>query len=69
MVDTSGVTKRLEENRRRREAAEQQLDEVRDELASLLAQGHFAGLPVAVMARAAGISRQAAHKHLRKERS
>lgn len=68
MVDSAPLEKRLAANRRKREAAEATLYSLRDELATLLAQGYEAKVPVAVMARAAGISRQAAHKHLRKER-
>lgn len=68
MVDSARLEKRLAANRRKREAAEATLNSLRDELATLLAQGYDAEVPVAVMARAAGISRQAAHKHLRKER-
>ncbi len=68
MVDSAPLEKRLAANRRKREATEAALDSLRDELTALLAQGYDAKVPVAVMARAAGISRQAAHKHLRKER-
>ncbi len=66
MVYSTPLGKRLAANRRKREAAETTLNALRGELAALLAEGQDANLSVADMAKAAGISRQAAHKHLRK---
>lgn len=52
-------------NRRRREAAEVELAEARQELSELLDRGVAAGLSVSRMARLAGVSRETAHKWLR----
>ncbi len=68
MTDTSRISQQLARNRAKREAAEATLESLRTELGSLLAQGRAAGLPVAVMSRTAGISRETAHKLLREER-
>lgn len=68
MTDTSRISQRLARNRAKREAAEATLDSLRSELRSLLSQGRAAGIPVAVMSRTAGISRETAHKLLREER-
>lgn len=67
MSDTYRIGQRLAKNRARREAVEAKVETLRDELAKLLVQGRAAGLPVAVMARSAGISRETAHKLLREE--
>ena len=64
MVDTTQFERRLLANRRKREAAETKLAALRDELTSLLAAGRASNVPVTTMARAAGISRQAAYEHL-----
>jgi transcriptional regulator of acetoin/glycerol metabolism len=53
-------------NRERRERAASELDEARTELRALLAQGLAGGATVSAMARDAGISRETAHKILRK---
>lgn len=68
MTDTFRISQRLARNRAKREAAEATLDSLRSELGSLLSQGRAAGVPVAVMSRTAGISRETAHKLLREER-
>jgi len=67
MVDSTPLEKRLAANRRKREEVETALTSLRDELATLLAHGQDENVPVAAMAKAAGISRQAAHKHLRRK--
>lgn len=66
MTDTSRIEQRLAKNRAKREAAETTIGGLRDELASLLAEGRAAGGTVAALARAAGISRETAHKLLRR---
>jgi hypothetical protein len=51
----------LEENGHRRKQAREQLDDAREELPELLSAGRKAGLTVASMSRAAGVSRETAH--------
>ncbi len=67
MNDTSHIEQRLARNRIQREAAEAKREALMRQLAELLVQGRAAGLPVAVMSRTAGISRETAHKLLRRE--
>lgn len=67
MPDTSRFEQRLAKNRVKRKAAETTVERLRDELATLLAEGRAARIPVAVMARAAGISRETTHKLLRRQ--
>lgn len=64
MPDTSPIEKRLAQNRVMRESGEETIGALRNELAALLAKGRKEGLPVTVMSRAAGISRETAHKLL-----
>jgi hypothetical protein len=59
------VERALSANRERLEAAHAERDAAREVLRALLARGKALGVPVAVMARAAGISRETAHKLLR----
>jgi hypothetical protein len=59
------IERALAYNRARREDARLELDAAREVLQALLVQGHRAGLTVAGMARAAGVSRETAHKLLR----
>jgi DNA-binding phage protein len=59
------IERALAHNRRRREAAALELNGAREVLRALLVRGRAAGLSVAAMARAAGISRETAHKLLR----
>ncbi|MGH3032994.1 MAG: hypothetical protein ACRDON_00370 [Gaiellaceae bacterium] len=56
---------KLRANRKRREKAHAELTAGRRELQKLLAQGRKRGAEVAGMARAAGISRDTAHRLLR----
>ena len=67
MTDTSHIEQRLARNRIQREATEAKREALMRKLAELLVQGRAAGLPVAGMARSAGISRETAHKLLREE--
>jgi DNA-directed RNA polymerase specialized sigma24 family protein len=62
------IERALAHNRRQREAAQLELEGEREVLQALLVRGRIAGLTVAAMARAAGISRETAHKLLRKAR-
>jgi hypothetical protein len=59
------VVRALEANRERQQAAADEIEAVREILRALLARGRALGVPIAVMARAAGISRETAHKLLR----
>jgi hypothetical protein len=59
------ILKALGRNRKRRDAAESELAAARDELRVLLVRGSRLELEVSAMARAAGISRETAHKALR----
>ena len=56
----------LERNRARRETAEAKLEATRAEMGELLIRGKAAGISVAALARAAGVSRETAHKVLRR---
>jgi hypothetical protein len=56
----------LAANRKRRAAAERELQAGRAELGRLLSRGKHAGLDVSAMARAAGVSRATAHTALRR---
>ena len=62
------IERALAANRERLEAAAAETAVAREVLRTLLARGRAHGVPVAVMARAAGISRETAHKFLREER-
>jgi hypothetical protein len=62
------IERALGANRERIEAAAVELEAAREVLRTLLAHGRALSVPVAVMARAAGISRETAHKFLREER-
>jgi hypothetical protein len=64
------VLEALDRNGKRRRKLEWELDQARDELADLLARGSSLPWPlkIAPMARAAGISRETAHKLLRRTR-
>jgi FtsZ-binding cell division protein ZapB len=55
----------LLDNRERREEVRREADDARQELKGLLVRGKADGLDVARMARAAGVSRETAHKLLR----
>jgi hypothetical protein len=60
----------LDRNRKRRNTLQWELDELREDLGELLARGVALPWPlkIAPMARAAGISRETAHKLLRRRR-
>jgi hypothetical protein len=62
------IERALAANRERLEAAAAETEAAREVLRALLARGRVLSVPVAVMARAAGISRETAHKFLREER-
>ena len=66
MQERRAVEDALVDNLERREAARAQLDEARDELESLLVRGQDLALDVAAMARLAGISRDTAHRLLKR---
>jgi hypothetical protein len=55
--DPEEIERALAYNRARREEAKLELAAAREVLQALLVQGHRAGLPIARMARAAGVSR------------
>jgi hypothetical protein len=59
------IERALTANRDRSDAATAELEAAREVLRALLVRGRALGVPVAVMARAAGISRETAHKLLR----
>jgi DNA-binding phage protein len=59
------IERALAHNRDLRESARLELEGEREVLRALLVRGRTAGLTVAAMARAAGISRETAHKLLR----
>jgi hypothetical protein len=59
------IERALAHNRGLRESARLELEGEREVLRALLVRGRTAGLTVAAMARAAGISRETAHKLLR----
>jgi hypothetical protein len=65
VAERGAVPAALGKNRKRRERAEAELDDARAELRSLLARGALVALDVAEMSRAAGISRETAHRALR----
>jgi hypothetical protein len=62
------IERALAANRERLEAVAAETEAAREVLRALLARGRLLGVPIAVMARAAGISRETAHKFLREER-
>jgi lambda repressor-like predicted transcriptional regulator len=68
MVDTvtPKTLRELERNRKRREAAEETLHVERERLTALLHRGKREGASIAALARAAGVSRETAHKLLRR---
>jgi hypothetical protein len=59
------IERALAHNRGLREAAQLELEGEREVLRALLVRGRAAGLTIAGMSRAAGISRETAHKLLR----
>lgn len=59
------IMRAIVENRRVREEALLELEGEREVMRALLIRGRAAGLSVSAMARAAGISRETAHKILR----
>jgi len=61
------VLNELDANRKRRQKAEGVLEDAREELAEILVRGRSLALKIAPMARAAEISRETAHKLLRRE--
>jgi hypothetical protein len=61
------VERALAANRERREAGALETAAAREMLRALLVRGRALGVPIAAMARAAGISRETAHKLLREE--
>jgi transcriptional regulator of acetoin/glycerol metabolism len=63
--DPDEILRAIGENRRIREETQVELDAERDVMGALLIRGRAAGLTVSAMARAAGISRETAHKLLR----
>ncbi len=65
------VLNALDANRKRRRKAEAALDDARDELTELLIRGKSLPWPlkIAEMARTADVSRETAHKLLRREQS
>ncbi|MGH2715414.1 MAG: hypothetical protein ACRDM7_16285 [Thermoleophilaceae bacterium] len=66
MAPPPDLEAKLRANRKRREKAYADLSAARSELQKLLTQGRKGGADVAGMARAAGISRDTAHRLLRK---
>jgi uncharacterized membrane protein len=62
------IERALAHNRSLREAAQLELEGEREVLRALLVRGRAAGVTVAAMARAAGISRETAHRLLREAR-
>jgi AraC-like DNA-binding protein len=63
--DPDEIIRAIGENRRAREEVQLELDGEREVMRALIVRGHAAGLTVSAMARAAGISRETAHKLLR----
>jgi hypothetical protein len=63
--DPDEILRAIAENRRVRDEAELELEGERDAMRALLVRGRAVGLSVSAMARAAGISRETAHKILR----
>jgi lambda repressor-like predicted transcriptional regulator len=64
-MDRAVIEAKLRENRKRREKAQGDLTAARRELQKLLARGRKNGVDVAAMARAAGVSRDTAHRLIR----
>jgi hypothetical protein len=66
----SEILDALDRNRKRRNRAQFEVDVAREELAELLARGTSLPWPlkIAPMADAAGVSRETAHKLLRRKR-
>jgi hypothetical protein len=67
LLDVKALRAELAANRERREAAAVETEAAREVLRALLVRGRALGAPIAAMARAAGISRETAHKLLREE--
>lgn len=63
--DPEEIIRAIGENRRVREEARLELEGEREVMRALLIRGRAAGLSVSAMSRAAGISRETAHKILR----
>jgi uncharacterized membrane protein len=63
--DPEEIVRAIAENRRVREEAQLELEGEREVMRALIIRGHAAGLTVSAMARAAGVSRETAHKILR----
>lgn len=63
--DPEEIMRAIAENKRVRDETKLELDAEREVLRALLVRGRAAGLKIAPMARAAGISRETAHKLLR----
>jgi hypothetical protein len=63
--DPEEIIRAIVENRRVREETQSELDAEREVMRALLIRGRHAGLTVSAMCRAAGISRETAHKLLR----
>jgi hypothetical protein len=64
-MERAVIEAKLRENRKRREKADRDLTAARRELQKLLAQGRRGGVDVSAMAKAAGVSRDTAHRLLR----
>ena len=65
--ERNAIEEGLHKNRQRRNRARAELDDARAELRDLLARGQAASFDVAMMARAAEISRDTAHRLLREK--
>jgi len=63
--DPEEILRALGENRRVREETQTELEAEREVMRALFIRGRHAGLTVSAMCRAAGISRETAHKLLR----
>jgi DNA-binding phage protein len=63
--DPEEIIRAIAYNRRVREEAQLELEGEREVMRALIIRGHAAGLTVSAMARAAGVSRETAHKALR----
>jgi hypothetical protein len=63
--DPEEIIRAIAENRRVREETQTELEAEREVMRALLIRGRHAGLSVSAMCRAAGISRETAHKLLR----
>jgi hypothetical protein len=64
-MERAAIEAKLRENRKRREKADRDLTAARRELQKLLTQGRRGGVDVSAMAKAAGVSRDTAHRLLR----